>query len=87
MCQLHFKCFFDVSRTPAVDAVLYNPQDIAINPAGDLYIADLFSYVIRLVTKSTGIISTFAGTGGVVGSTGEWTAAVLERSRDEIRTI
>ena len=41
---------------------LSTPLDVAIDPfGGDLYITD--THVIRLVTKSTGIITTVAGTG------------------------
>ena len=55
---------------PATSSRLSGPTDVAIDPfTGDLYISDRGNYVIRLVTKSTGVISTIAGTGfpGYVG--------------------
>ena len=59
-------------------------RDIAIDPiTGDLYIADNDNYIIRLVTKSTGIISTIAGTGypGYSGDGGPATNATLTADR------
>jgi sugar lactone lactonase YvrE len=46
----------------ALNAELNNPQGIALDAAGNLYIADQGNQRIRLVTPS-GIISTFAGNG------------------------
>ena len=54
--------------------------DIAIDPiTGDLYIADTYNDIVRLVTKSTGLISTIAGTGisGYSGDGGLATNATL----------
>ena len=45
----------------AAGAVLNSPQGMAVNAAGDLFIAD--GSVIREVSAATGIISTFAGGG------------------------
>jgi uncharacterized protein (TIGR03437 family) len=47
---------------PAVDAQLTAPQGMAIDAAGNVYIADTGNNRIRLVS-SKGIISTFAGNG------------------------
>ena len=47
----------------ATMAQLDAPQGMAIDTAGDVYIADTQDAKVRLVTKSTGIISTVAGTG------------------------
>jgi sugar lactone lactonase YvrE len=46
----------------AVNARLYHPNDVAIDPAGNLYIADKYNGRVRKVDLS-GHISTFAGGG------------------------
>jgi uncharacterized protein (TIGR03437 family) len=51
---------------PAVTAELNSPQGIAIDPAGNVYIADTNNNRVRIVTTN-GIINTFAGN-GLVGS-------------------
>ena len=66
----------------ATSSRLSRPSDIAIDPfTGDLYIADTYNHIIRLVTKSTGVISTIAGTGypGYSGDGGLATNATLSR--------
>ena len=47
----------------ATAARLAYPQGIAVDNAGNLYIADTIDNLIREVTHSTGIITTIAGTG------------------------
>jgi sugar lactone lactonase YvrE len=47
----------------ATNAVLNSPEGIAVDAAGNLYIADTHNNRIRKVTASTGIITTIAGTG------------------------
>ena len=51
---------------------------------GDLYIADTYNNAIRMITKSTGIITTIAGTGiqGYSGNGGPATSAKLNRPSD-----
>jgi sugar lactone lactonase YvrE len=46
----------------ATKALLSYPSDVAVDAAGNLYIADLSNYRVRKVTPA-GIISTIAGTG------------------------
>jgi streptogramin lyase len=48
---------------PAAQAQLKQPHSIQFGPDGSLYICDVGNNVIRKVDMSTGIISTFAGTG------------------------
>ncbi|HEY1551933.1 MAG TPA: SMP-30/gluconolactonase/LRE family protein [Kofleriaceae bacterium] len=54
---------------PATDAALAAPQRIAVDSAGDLYIADQGNNRVRRVDAS-GVITTFAGT-GVRGFSGD----------------
>jgi len=59
----------------ANQAELNNPGGIAIDSAGNIYIADVDNKVIRKVTASTGKISTIAGI-GVAGNTGDGGPAI-----------
>ncbi len=52
----------------ATSAVLYNPLGVAVDGAGNVYIADYSNNRIRKVTAATGIISTVVG-GGAAPST------------------
>jgi sugar lactone lactonase YvrE len=60
-------------------AELYNPQGVAIDAAGNVYIADEGNQRIRMV-NTAGIISTFAGNGilGYSGDGGQATAAEFD---------
>ncbi len=64
---------------PATVAQVNMPQGIAVNTAGDLFIADRNNNRIRKVVVSTGVISTIAGvdTAGYVGDGGPAVAAAL----------
>src|ERR1039457_3767034 len=46
---------------PATKALLQSPAGIAVDKSGNLYIADRLNQRIRMVTASTGIITTIAG--------------------------
>jgi uncharacterized protein (TIGR03437 family) len=63
---------------PATAALLLGPSCLAIDTAGDLYIADTYNSAIRMVNTS-GTISTAAGNGkaGFAGDGGAATAATL----------
>ena len=56
------------STDPAVS--VNSPSSVAVDGAGNLYIADTANNVIRKVTLATGIITTIAGT-GTQGSNGD----------------
>ena len=61
-------------------ATLSSPQGIDVDPnTGDLYIADSRNHAVRMIKRSTGIISTIAGTGegGYAGDGGPATSAKL----------
>jgi len=47
---------------PATQAMIYQPHGVAVDSAGNIYIADTFNYRIRKVDTS-GIITTIAGNG------------------------
>ena len=64
----------------AVSAQLDSPEGLALDGAGDLYIADTHNHRIRKVAAATRIITTVAGTGaaGFSGDNGAATAAQLD---------
>ncbi len=64
---------------PATQAALNGPNGLALDAAGNLYIADSANNVVRLVTAATGIISTIAGNGapGFSGDSGPALSASL----------
>ena len=48
---------------PAANAQLNAPQAVAVDPAGNVFIADTGNYRVREINAQTGIITTVAGTG------------------------
>ena len=63
----------------ATSARLNQPYDVALDSAGNLHIADSANHRLRVVSASTGVISTEAGTGvaGLSGDGGDPTVAQL----------
>jgi sugar lactone lactonase YvrE len=51
---------------PAIDAQLHGLYGIALGPDGDLYVSDGQNHRIRKISLTTGIITTFAGTGSEI---------------------
>lgn len=68
---------------PAIAAQLSTPSGIAVDPAGNLFIADSDNHRVRRVAAATGFITTIAGTGTAAfsGDTGAATAADLSTPR------
>ena len=64
---------------PAAGATLRQPYALAADAAGNLYISDVASNTIRRIDRTTGVITTFAGTGvaNFSGDGGPATAAQL----------
>lgn len=67
-------------NSAAVGATLASPSAVAYDASGNLYLADSKNHVIRELSKSTGVITTVAGTGiaGFSGDGGAATAAQLD---------
>jgi hypothetical protein len=70
---------FTGDNGPATSAELANPSGVAVDSAGNIYIADYSNNRIRKVTASTGIITTVAGNGtaSYFGDGGPATSAAL----------
>jgi len=80
-------CFllgFSGDGGPATSALLRGPFGVALDTAGNLYIADSANHRIRKVDGSSGVIATIAGTGvaGFSGDGGLATAAQLRTPID-----
>ena len=65
---------------PATQARLFSPAGLALDSAGNLYIADSFNSRVRKVNASTRVITTVAGNGlvGFSGDGGQATAATFK---------
>ena len=64
----------------ASKAGLNRPYSLAIDKSGNIFIADAYNDVVRKVTASSGVMSTFAGTSqqGLGGDGGAATGALLD---------
>jgi CSLREA domain-containing protein len=63
----------------ATSASLFSPSGVAVDAAGNLFIADTNTYRVRKVDAATGIITTVAGTGPPVLYGGDGGAATSAR--------
>lgn len=54
-------CLLPVST--AANATLWNPTDVKVDAAGNIFIADPYNRVVRRIDAETGLINTIAGTG------------------------
>jgi len=63
--------YYDGDGGPGTAARIGYTRDIQADNSGNLYIVDPENNVIRKYVIATGIITTFAGTGGVGGSSGD----------------
>lgn len=68
-------CGFSGDGGPAVGAQLDNPEGLAVDAAGNLYIADSHNYRIRRI-DTHGVITTIAGNWGIASHTGDGGPAV-----------
>jgi len=74
---------------PAVDAALNMPHEIQFDAAGHLYIVERDNHVVRKVDATTGVISTFAGTGapGFAGDGGPASRAMLRSPHSVVADV
>ncbi len=61
---------------PGTAAHLNQPSSVALDAAGNVYIADTANDVVRVLTAGTGIITTIAGTAGKAGYSGDGELAI-----------
>jgi sugar lactone lactonase YvrE len=69
---------FNGDDIPATTATIFNPTDMTVDAAGNLYVADFGNHRVRRVDAATGIITTVAGT-GLAGNDGDGGPAVAAR--------
>jgi hypothetical protein len=70
----------------ATAATMKRPLDIAFDEVGNMYIGEFGNSVIRKIAKTTGIISTYAGT-GAIGNTGDGGPATNAKISDPLGLI
>ena len=64
---------------PATSATVYGPSGIVIDSSGNVYFSEFSNHRVRKITSSTGVITTYAGTGSASysGDNGLATSAAL----------
>jgi sugar lactone lactonase YvrE len=62
----------------AVNALFWDPIPAVVNRSGDIYIADYENSRVRMVTASTGIVTTWAGSGACATGIPAFNAAVCQ---------
>ncbi len=67
----------------AMNAFLNSPQGVAVDAAGNIYIADTDNSVVRKVTAATGVITSIAGNGSY-GDSGDGGAAASAELRSPV---
>ncbi len=55
----------------SVNTLLENPEDLVVDPAGNVFFVDEGNNVVRRFDAMTGIITTIAGMGNVPGDSGD----------------
>ena len=72
------KSDYSTASAPALEVSLNNPQSLSLDRHGNLFIADTYNHVIRRLDRTTGLLSTFAGSqAGLAGDKGPATKAQL----------
>ena len=66
-----------------VTASFNNPQGVATDAAGNVFVADSYNYLIRKITSS-GVVSTIAGNSSSQPANGQGTAASFSRPSDVV---
>ncbi len=60
---------------PATAATLFYPAGVAVDSSGNVFVTEWGSAIVRKIDAQTGIITTYAGTPGIVGQGGDGGAA------------
>jgi hypothetical protein len=71
------------NNVAATSAGLNAPVGIWINTLGDMFIGDFFNHAIRMVSASTGIMTTLAGTIGAGGVTDDTVTTATSGENEE----
>ena len=68
---------------PATEATLARPNRVALDGAGNMYVADFYNHRVRRIDAATGVITALAGTGteGCGGDRGPASPAQLSSPR------